>query len=75
MTARNALAAVLSGGIVFACIGGATGALIANVAPEYYRTVFRYRDLASFNPLQVGIGLGVTQGIWAGVAISFAVLA
>ena len=75
MPARSALITVLVWGITFACVGGVIGATIATVAPEYYRSVFRDGDLPNFNPLQVGIGLGATQGVASGIAISIAVLA
>lgn len=75
MTARSALITVLVWSITFACVGAVIGATIGTVAPEYYRSVFRYGDLPNFNPLQVGIGLGATQGVASGIAISIAVLA
>lgn len=75
MTVRKALAIVIVGVIVFAVIGGLTGAVIGNVSPGYYRAVFRQGRHPDFNPLEVGIGLGVTQGMGAGLAISLAVVA
>jgi hypothetical protein len=75
MTTRSALATVLLWGISFACVDAAIGATIATVAPEYYRSIFRNGHLPSFNPLHVGIGLGATQGVAAGIVISIAVLA
>ena len=75
MTARSALTTVIVTGIAFACVGAIIGATIGTFAPGYYRTVFRHADLTNFNPMQVGIGLGVTQGFSAGIAISLAVLA
>ena len=75
MTAIKSLVTILVTGIAFACVGALIGAIIGAVAPGYYRTVFRHADLANFNPIQVGIGLGVTQGFSAGVAIALAVIA
>jgi len=49
--------------------------MIGAGAPEYYRSVFRGGHSSDFNPLQVGIGLGATQGIAAGLAIAIIVLA
>jgi hypothetical protein len=74
MTAISALKTVLVWSIAFACVGGLVGATIGVVAPEYYRTVFRRGDSRNFNALQVGVGLGVTQGVASGCAISLAVL-
>ncbi len=75
MTTKTALVTVLVWGLTFACVGAMVGATIGTVAPEYYTSVFRHGDSPDFNPLQVGIGLGVTQGLASGVAISIAVLA
>ncbi len=75
VTARSALTTVLVWSVTFACVGAMIGAAIGTVAPEYYRSVFRLGDLPNFHPLQIGIGLGATQGVASGVAISLAVLA
>jgi hypothetical protein len=75
MTVKTSLVTVLLWGIAFACVGAAIGATIGTLAPEYYRSVFRHGDSPNFNPLQVGIGLGATQGIASGAAISIVVLA
>ena len=75
MTTKSALTTVLLWGVVFACVGSAMGAMIGAGAPEYYRSVFRGGHSSDFNPLQVGIGLGATQGIAAGLAIAIIVLA
>ncbi len=74
MTAKTALATVLVWGIAFAFAGAVIGAAIGTVAPAYYRSVFRHGDSPNFNPLQVGIGLGATQGVASGVAFSIALL-
>lgn len=75
MTTKNALITVLAWGVIFACVGSAMGAMIGAVAPEYYRSVFRVGHSTEFNPLQVGIGLGATQGVSSGIAIAIIVLA
>lgn len=56
-------------GIVFGCsvlcglIGLAIGAMLGWVAPGYYRAIFSSGDAANFDPVSVGIGLGLTQGV------------
>ena len=77
MTGRHArLAAIwLAGFVACPIIGGFIGAGLGFVAPDYYRTVFPSGRSPNFNPLQVGIGLGITQGLAAAVAISLAILA
>lgn len=75
MTPKTALVTVLLWGVIFACVGSAIGAAIGVVAPEYYRSIFRDGHSPEFDPLQVGIGLGATQGVASGAAISIVVLA
>ncbi|MEQ9587975.1 MAG: hypothetical protein RJS97_08475 [Parvibaculaceae bacterium] len=75
MTTKTALTTVLTWAVVFACVGCTMGAMIGVVAPDYYRTVFRGGESPDFNPLQIGVGLGVTQGAASGIAISLVVLA
>ncbi|MEZ6058130.1 MAG: hypothetical protein R3C01_15635 [Planctomycetaceae bacterium] len=75
MTTKTALTTVLTWAVVFACVGSVMGAMIGVVAPDYYRSVFRGGESSDFNPLQVGVGLGVTQGAASGIAISIVVLA
>lgn len=75
MTIKIALTTILAFAGVFAIGGCAMGAIIGVVAPDYYRSAFRVGESQGFNPLQIGIGLGVTQGAAAGVAISVLILA
>ncbi|MEZ6136336.1 MAG: hypothetical protein R3C53_15685 [Pirellulaceae bacterium] len=75
MTTRTALTTVLLWSAVSACVGSAIGATIGTVAPGYYRSVFRGGQSPEFNPLQVGIGLGASQGLASGIVISIVVLA
>ena len=75
MTIKTALLIVLLWGILFACVGSAIGAVIGTVAPGYYQSIFRDGHSSEFNPLQVGVGLGATQGVASGVAMSIVVLA
>jgi MFS family permease len=75
MTARKALMTVLLWGVAFAVLGGAIGAAIGAVAPEYYRSVFRDGRSPEFNPLQTGIGLGTVQGLALGIVTALVVIA
>ena len=52
--------ALTAGGTLIGCLLGA-------LVPDYYRTVFDLRDDPTFSPVQVGIGLGFTQGRVAGL--------
>src|SRR5262249_36996738 len=55
-------------------IGALIGLLLGVFAPGYYRAVFRYGDSAEFNAVQVGIGLGLSQGLIAGLTIGCVVV-
>ena len=59
-----------------ALIGTSIGYGLGRFAPGYYRSVFRNGNAPDFDPLQVGIGLGLTQGLalgfLTGIAIAFA---
>lgn len=51
-------------------VGGAVlGAALGAGAPGYYRFVFDVRPDEEFNPVQVGLGLGATQGMGAGLLV------
>jgi ABC-type antimicrobial peptide transport system permease subunit len=49
-----------------AFLGGLLGALIGGLLPDYYHAVFRNPGLSA---LEVGIGLGLTQGLGAGLVV------
>lgn len=65
---------------VFTCsvfgglIGLGLGAALGYFLPSYYRSVFANGDSATFDPLSVGIGQGLTQGIALGACIGVAIL-
>ena len=56
-----------------AVIGGALGWGIGTFTPEYYRSVFR-TDSPGFNPVEVGIALGVTEGLLIGLGVGIIVI-
>lgn len=47
------------------------GFSLGHFSPGYYRAVFSSGDLPTFDPIQVGLGLGITQGFVGGVIIGF----
>lgn len=55
--------------ILFAIIGATVGYLIGAKMPGYYRSVFEGGDSAHFDPIAVGFGQGLTQGMALGVTI------
>lgn len=62
---------VLCSGAAGALLGLIVGGLIGTFAPDYYHAVFGDPDL---NAVQVGTGLGVTQGFGIGLAVGCVVL-
>jgi hypothetical protein len=67
---RGFLIVVLSG-MAGAFLGLLAGGVIGSLAPDYYRAVF---NSDSLNPVQVGCGLGATQGFGVGLAVGCVVL-
>jgi hypothetical protein len=62
---------VVLSGMVGAFLGLLAGGMLGSLAPDYYRAVFQSDSL---NPLQVGCGLGATQGFGVGLAVGCVVL-
>lgn len=58
-----------------AFLGLALGAFLGAFVPEYYRSVFSRGDSPEFNPLAVGIGLGLTQGAGFGAVVGSVLIA
>jgi hypothetical protein len=75
MSARTILFTILLAGFAFAGVGGLVGAVLGAFAPGYYRTVFAAGGAPDFHPIQLGIGLGVTQGFALGLALSISAVA
>jgi hypothetical protein len=62
--------AILAGCVcIGAILGGLIGLALGNHAPGYYRTVVAGGRLQDFNPVDVGVGLGASQGIILGVLV------
>jgi hypothetical protein len=72
---RKAFLVVVASAIVFATIGGTIGYVIGTQMPGYYRSVFVNGDRADFNPMEVGTGQGITQGLVGGAVIGLALVA
>jgi hypothetical protein len=64
------------GGTAVCCglIGTVLGAGMALLIPDYYRAVFGAVDDPSFEPLAVGLGLGLTQGTIGGLVVGCVVI-
>jgi hypothetical protein len=74
MTVARGFAIILASAVGSAVGGGLLGLALALATPSYYRVVFCIEDDPSFNPVQVGLGLGITQGAVAGLVIGCVVV-
>jgi hypothetical protein len=69
MTIIKGFAIIIGSAIFFAIAGGVIGYLLAVVIPQYYRDVFRAGQNPNFDPVAVGLGLGITEGAIAGLFV------
>jgi hypothetical protein len=74
MTTLRGFLITLASGVAFAVLGGLGGYLLGIFVPDYYRTVFRIPPAVEINPVHAGIGLGVTQGLAAGLFIGLVIV-
>ena len=75
MNLVKALATVVGMAVGFGVGGTAIGALLGHVAPGFFRQMLPLRDPANFNPVELGIGLGLTNGLGWGLAIGVLLVA
>lgn len=74
MTVRAAFAVVLASTLLFAGVGAGVGYGLGTLTPGYYRGVFRATREPGFDPVEVGFGQGLTQGIAGGVVTGLALV-
>jgi hypothetical protein len=55
--------------VLFAVIGGLIGWLMGTQMPGYYRSIFLRGSDPAFDPVAIGLGQGITQGLVLGSAI------
>ena len=75
MNVTKALSTVVGTALGFGAAGTAIGVFLGKVAPGFFRQMLPLRDPASFNPQQVGIGLGLTNGLGWGLVIGVLLVA
>jgi hypothetical protein len=75
MNLVKALATVVGTAVGFGIGGTAIGAFLGRVAPSFFRQMLPLRDPANFNPVELGIGLGLTNGLGWGLAIGVLIVA
>jgi hypothetical protein len=69
LSISRGLATIVACCVGLGAAGGTLGLTLGAGAPAYYRGVFRAADDPGFNPVHVGLGLGITQGLVCGVVV------
>jgi hypothetical protein len=67
MTIARGFTIILLSGFAFALGGGLFGYALAAALPSYYRGTSPSGDQPWFNAIEVGIGLGLSQGLICGL--------
>lgn len=74
MTITKGLGTVAGCTAVCGALGGLMGYLIGRFAPGAYSAFFPPRHGQEIDPIQVGLGLGIPQGMLVGVAIGIIIV-
>ena len=74
MTVAKGFRVIILSGLAFALGGGLIGYALAVILPGYYRGVFGSGREPWFDPVEVGIGLGVSQGLICGLFVGAVVV-
>src|SRR5436190_1968579 len=69
MNRARSLITVVVSSLVFSFLGGVAGFALGTFAPGYYRGVFASGSDPTFKPVEVGLGLGISQGLMGGALI------
>lgn len=69
MSAARNIAVIVACALGLGIAGGLLGFALGIATPNYYRIVFRAAGDPDFSPVQVGLGLGLTQGLVAGLGV------
>jgi hypothetical protein len=74
MTVLRGFGIVGASAMLCALVGLGIGYGLAVAIPSYYRGVFRDGNSPNFDPVQVGMGLGLSQGVIAGLVVGCVVV-
>ncbi len=75
MNVTKALTTVVGTAAGFGVAGTLIGMLLGKIAPGFFRQMLPLRDPGSFNPVELGIGLGLTNGLGWGVVVGVLLVA
>jgi hypothetical protein len=74
LTVPRSLSIIIASAVGFGAAGAGIGSALGVVAPSYYRGVFANGNEPGFDPIQVGLGLGLSQGSICGVLVGMVVV-
>lgn len=74
MTIFRGFAITIASGVAFGLGGGAVGYAVGRWLPGFYRTLFRATEDQEFDPVEMGLGLGLTNGLMLGVAVGLVIV-
>lgn len=74
MTVQRGFLITIGSILGFSGMGAVAGYILAVAAPDYYRTVFHISPDAVFHPVQIGLGLGLTEGGAAGLVVGLVIV-
>jgi len=74
MTVARGFMVIILSGLAFALGGGLIGYALGAIVPGYFRGVFSSGREPWFDPVSVGVGLGITQGLVCGLALGAVVV-
>jgi hypothetical protein len=74
MTVLRGFAITLFSGLFFGVGGAAVGYALGRWTPDFYRTVFRIPIGSTVDPIEVGLGLGLSNGGIIGLGIGLVIV-
>lgn len=69
MNVRRGAALIILSTVLMGLCGLGIGASMGILMPDYYRAMFRPGSIPPLDPVQVGAGLGLSQGLIGGLII------
>ncbi|RYF45655.1 MAG: hypothetical protein EOO38_15625, partial [Cytophagaceae bacterium] len=73
MTIKKGILTVAASTLLFTPLGALIGWLLGVYVPGYYRGLYLEGNSPEFDPVQMGLGLGMTQGLIGGIVVGLAI--
>ena len=74
MTILRAFAITIASGLAFGIAGALIGFGVGTWLPDFYRTVFRIPREMAVDPAQIGLALGLVNGLLFGVGVGLIIV-